>query len=152
MIYPPGGTTALPHADMPENVKEDYEEARSVVSISPRSATALLRLAVQKLASDILNVKPDSNLNDSIKKLVEKGLPQTLQQALDIVRVTGNNSVHPGQIDMRDDAKTASKLFDLVNLIVDYMIAKPKEINDLYDRLPDKDKNNIAKRDSRQKK
>jgi hypothetical protein len=150
MIYPTSGSAPLAHSDMPSDVKRDYEEARSIVGQSPRSAAALLRLAVQKLANDILGADRDSNLNDSIKKLVARGLPQLVQQALDMVRVIGNNAVHPGEIDLRDDITTATKLFELVNLIIDYMIEKPKQISNLYNTtLPEKEKDKIAKRDSR---
>jgi hypothetical protein len=52
----------------------------------------------------------------------------SLQQALDIVRVIGNESFHPGQIDLRDNRETATKLFQLVNIIADAMISRPKQI------------------------
>lgn len=149
MIYPTSGPASLPHNDMPEDVKTDYIEARNIVSFSPRSAAALLRLAVQKLTNNILGTASDSNLNDNIKKLVENGLPRNLQQALDIVRVTGNHSVHPGEIDLKDDQATATRLFELVNIITQSMITTPKEIDQLYKKLPEKDKENIAKRDNK---
>jgi hypothetical protein len=38
-----------------------------------------------------------------------------VQQSLDIVRVIGNDAVHPGQIDLTDDIETATKLFVLIN-------------------------------------
>lgn len=65
---------------------------------------------------------------------------------MDIVRVSGNNAVHPGEIDLKDDYGKAIKLFQLVNLIADYMIAKPKEIENMFDDLPDSVKKNIHKR------
>src|SRR5229473_2853992 len=54
----------------------------------------------------------------------------------DIIRVIGNNAVHPGTIDLRDDQATALALFDLLNLIVDEMITRPREIDEIYKRLP----------------
>jgi hypothetical protein len=149
LIYPATSSAPLPHSEMPDEVKIDYNEAREIANKSPRSGAALLRLAVQKLANGIAGVNDDANLNDTIKKLVADGLPQTVQQALDIVRVTGNNAVHPGVIDLRDDDKTVSRLFGLVNIITDYMIAKPREIAEHYGSLPEKDRQNIAKRDGK---
>ncbi|WP_156741896.1 hypothetical protein [Occultella aeris] len=38
-----------PSPDMPEDVAQLYEEASTVVGLSPRSASALLRLALEAL-------------------------------------------------------------------------------------------------------
>ena len=127
MIHPSGGNTPLPHPDLPQEIKEDYEEARSVFSKSPRSCRALLRLTIQKLTNMILGENKKKNLSDNIQLLVKAGLQSDIHKALDIVRVIGNNAVHPGQIDV-DSMETASKLFRLVNLIVQQVITEPKEI------------------------
>ncbi len=72
LIFPQMYVAPLPSADMPENVKEDYEEARSISSQSPRGAAALLRLAIQKLV--VALGESSDNLNESIGNLVTKGL------------------------------------------------------------------------------
>jgi hypothetical protein len=80
--------------------------------------------------------------------LVKAGeIPQRVQQALDIVRVVGNNVVHPGQIDLRDDRDTALRLFQLVNLIADRAITQPKEVEDVYAALPESARKQIEHRD-----
>jgi len=43
------------------------------------------------------------NLNADIGDLVKAGLRIQVQRSLDIVRVVGNNQVHPGTLDVRDD-------------------------------------------------
>jgi hypothetical protein len=63
-------------------------------------------------------------------------LDPRVQQALDVVRVVGNNAVHPGELDLKDDRETADRLFDLVNLIVDVMISRPAQIDQMYATLP----------------
>jgi hypothetical protein len=146
MVYPLVGDAPLPHEDLPKEIKEDYLEARTILAQSPRGAAALLRLVIDKLC-DHLKAGGD-NLNEKIKNLVTKGLPEKVQKALDIVRVTGNNAVHPGQIDV-DDIDTAKALFDLVNIIVNHMISENKQIESLYDKLPDPDKKQITKRDKK---
>jgi hypothetical protein len=143
---PPGGSAPPPHEDLPPEVVEDYQEAQGIVAASPRGAAALLRLAIQKLCMHLGEKGKD--LNEDIGHLVKKGLPQQIQRSLDIVRVIGNNAVHPGQIDIRDDPETAQRLFELVNLIVEVMVSQPKRIEELYDRLPEGAKAQIEKRDS----
>jgi len=147
MVYPFRGDAPIPNPDMPEDAKKDYEEAASIFTKSPRGASALLRLGIQKLCQHLGG--SGENTNQDIKKLVQGGLPKKVQQALDSVRVIGNHSVHPGQIDT-DNPKVAASLFTLVNLITDYMISKPKEVEAIYESLPDKDKENIQKRDKLQ--
>ena len=132
---------------MPEDVKEDYEEARLVVEVSPRSAAALLRLALQKLMRHL--GESGENLNDDIANLVKKGLPEKIQKALDALRVIGNNAVHPGELDLRDDKETALALFELLNMIVEVMITQPKKVNEIYDKLPKGAKEAIKKRDNK---
>lgn len=146
MIYPISSTAPLPVENMPEDVKKDFEEARNVVSVSPRSAAALLRLALEKLAKHLKAEGKD--LNERIGHLVNNGLPRKIQQALDSVRVIGNNAVHPGQIDLRDDQDTAISLFALMNIIVEVMITQEKEIEEIYEKIPESTKKAISKRDS----
>ena len=145
MIYPISTTAPLPAEDMPENVKADFLEARNIVNPSPRGAAALLRLALQELMPHL--GEKGKSINDDIAELVKKGLPAKLQQALDGVRVIGNEAVHPGQIDLRDDPATAAVLFDLVNMIVDVMITQPKKVEGVYQSLPQSKRDAIKKRD-----
>ena len=147
MIYPTCSTAPLPVEEMPEDVKDDFMEARNVVNISPRSAAALLRLALQRLMIHLEEKGKD--LDDDIGSLVEKGLPERIQQALDSVRVIGNEAVHPGQIDLRDNIEIAISLFDLMNLIVEDRITKEKKIRNIYEKLPDTKIKHIEKRDKK---
>ncbi len=93
MIYPSGGSAPLPNPDLPLDIREDYEEVRAILNRSPRGAAALPRPAVQKLCKTL--DEPGKNINNDIGNLVKKGLLPQVQQALDVVRVVGNNAVHP---------------------------------------------------------
>jgi len=44
------------------------------------------------------------------------------------VRVIGNEAVHPGKLDLKDDRDTATRLFKLVNIIAEQMISNPKHV------------------------
>lgn len=146
MIYPNSTGIALPNRDLEKDIQEDYLEAANIVNKSPRGAVALLRLAIQKLCKQL--GEDGNNINNNIASLVQKGLPQTIQQALDIVRVVGNDAVHPGQIDLKDNQEMANKLFELINIIAHVMITQPKEIASLYETLPQEKKEAITIRDS----
>lgn len=145
MVYPISSLAPLPSEDMPKNVKDDFLEARNIVNSSPRAAAALLRLAVQKL---MINLgESGENINDDIANLVKKGLSPTIQKALDTVRVIGNNAIHAGELDLKDDNETAIALFGLVNLITEVMITQPKEVEQLFGKIPKGAKEAIDKRD-----
>lgn len=144
MFFPDTGNAPFPNPEMPESVKKLYLEAASVKMKSPRGAAALLRLGIQVLCKEL--GEPGKNINDDIASLVKKGLPVLVQQSLDIVRVTGNDAVHPGQIDT-DNQETVGQLFQLTNVIVEYLIALPKQVSGIYSGLPADKVNAIINRD-----
>jgi hypothetical protein len=144
MLHPETGLAPFPNASMPESVRKLYVEAASICNKSPRGAAAILRLAIQVLCKEL--GEKGKNINDDIASLVAKGLPVIVQKSLDIVRVTGNDAVHPGQIDT-DNPEVVNKLFDLVNIIIDYMIALPGKVNSIYGALPQDKLQSIEQRD-----
>lgn len=132
---------------MPESVKMLYLEASSIYDKSPRAACALLRLAVEQFCNELGET---GAIDKMIGSLVQKGLPTIVQKALDAVRVIGNKAVHPGQIAFDvDDKSTAETLMKLLNIITERMISEPKEINGIFDALPQSAKDSIKKRDSK---
>jgi len=150
IVYPRSSAASLPVEDMPDDVKEDFIEARKIVNDSPRAAAALLRLALQKLMVHL--GEEGKNINNDIASLVEKGLPEKIRRALDAVRVVGNNAVHPGKMDLRDDEDTALLLFDILNIVVDVMITQSKKIDEIYNRIPHSAKEAIERRDKKKRK
>lgn len=146
IIYPASTSVIEPSADMPQSLISDFREAAAILDRSPRGAAALLRLCIQKLMVELS--EKGKNVDHDIGALVKKGLDPKIQKALDVVRVIGNNAVHPGQIDLKDDKSIAFTLFNLVNLIVESMISTPKHIDSLYSQLPEGVLKAIEKRDS----
>lgn len=145
LVHPASVSAPLAHPAMPAECQVDFEEARKIAAYSPRAAAALLRLCVERLCQ-LLNAK-GRTLNDMIGDLVTRGLAVQVQQALDIVRVTGDKSIHAGTINPGDDPAVAASLFGLVNEIVDEMFAKPQRIAALYEKLSGGTLQQIDKRD-----
>ena len=147
LVYPQRGEAPPANPDLPDDIRRDYDEASSILDLSPRGAAALIRLAMQKLCKEL--GQSGKKLNDDIGKLVEDGLDKRVQQALDAVRVIGNNAVHPGQIDLRDDRAVAESLFLLLNLIAEKMISEPKHVEEVYATLPENALEAIERRDAK---
>ncbi|MEZ6940344.1 DUF4145 domain-containing protein [Aeromonas sp. S12(2024)] len=145
LVHPLSSGVALPNDDMPDDIKRDFEEARSVFQFSPRASAALLRLCIQKLCIHL--GESTGRIDSDIASMVKKGLSPLVQQSLDIVRVIGNESVHPGAIDLNDDRETAEQLFTIVNIIVMQMITQPKMVDEMYSGLPAAKLKGIAQRD-----
>lgn len=146
IIYPKKTTVPPPNEDLDEDIKTLYIEASTILIDSPKGSTALLRLALQKLLKQIGG--SGKNINKDIKDLVADNLSVQMQQALDLLRVVGNNAVHPGQIDLDDNIDIARKLFDILNYIAYELITKPKELEGLYaDLIPPDTQEHIKQRD-----
>jgi len=147
LIYPSIMTGPSPNPDLSEEVQRDYEESRRILDMSPRGAAALLRLAVEKICIEL--GAEGNNIDKRIAWLVSNGLPEPVQQALDAVRVIGNEAVHPGQVDIRDDRDTESKLFELVNFIAFDRISRPKQIASVYNIIPESKRRAIEARNAK---
>ena len=108
-----------------------------------------MRLALQKLCNQIAEKDEKTKIDETIKDLVKNGLPSSLQKSMDAIRIIGNEAVHPGQINIDDNKDIAIALFKLMNIIVEKMIIEPKEIDDIYNFLPDNKIEGINKRDGK---
>lgn len=148
LVFPRETTAPPAHEDMPKLVLEYYNEARDVSDISPRSAAALLRIAVKKLCEEL--GENDPNLNRAIGNLHKRGLPQSVILSLDTVRIVGNEGgAHEGQIDLtgKDNKEVVDKLFWLINFIVEKTISDPKQIEEVFSALPEDKRQGVKDRD-----
>jgi hypothetical protein len=134
ILYPALSIAPWPIEDMPVNVKEDFLEARSIVNTSPKAASALLRIGLQKLMCCL--GESGKNMEIDVSNLIRRGLPERFRDALRAVRVIGANSIRPNEISPMDDLETATALFSLVNMIVEATISQQRKVTQLYTSLP----------------
>lgn len=146
-IYPLTSDIEQPNIDMPEEIKNLYLEARDVYPISKKSSAALLRLALQLLCKDL--GEEGKNINTDIANLVKKGLSEIVQKSLDIIRITGNQAVHPGELNLNENEELVESLFGVLNFIIEETYSKERKINELYNKLPESSIQAIKKRDKR---
>ena len=152
LVYPIQNAVEDPNSFMPEEVKVIYDEARSVLDLSPRASAALLRLGLEKLLP-YLGAKKD-NINQMIKQLVqERKVIGKLQEAMDTLRVVGNDAVHPGLIDLegRDNRDVSLALFKILNFIVAETLESDETISELYSLIPEGPMKGIKDRENSKK-
>ena len=125
--------------DMPEPVLELYNEAGSILRLSPRAACALLRLAVERLCNLLGENK--NILSENIASLAKKGLSDDIVKQLNLLRVVGNKALHPGTIDLNvDNPFVAYQLMQVLNSIVQRLITESKRTEFFYNKLPENSK------------
>jgi len=147
IVYPNTKIDIKPNSDLPEYIRNLFDEAREIVDLSPKGAAAILRLCIQHLCKDL--GESGKKIDKDIASLVSKGLNPLVQKALDVVRVVGNEAVHPGEINLDDNKDIAIKLFGLVNLICEQMISHPKQVEALYGGLPEEKLKGIEQRNAK---
>lgn len=136
MMLPDTGNAPQPNDDMSGDIKKIYGEAAQILSNSPRATAALLRLALEELCSKQLKCE-GKNLQGHIDFLIaEEKLSSEVAEAMDTMRIIGNEAVHAGTIDLRDNADTAAYMFTLINYIAKELITQPKERKKMYAALP----------------
>lgn len=133
---------------MPDDVLALYEEAGSIADLSPRSASALLRTALEVLVQNHLGQK--GSLNDAIGNLVSDGrIDADLQKAMDVLRLSGNSAVHPKEIRLDDTKGDATAYFELLNMVVERLVVRTQRLQNIYDALPESKRKQIAERDAK---
>jgi len=148
LVEPILSNAPLAAPDMPDDVIADYDEARLVVNHSTKAAAALLRLALQKLCRHL--GEPGEHIDTDIRSLAKKPeFGERLIRAADTLRITGNNAVHPGEMNEEDIDNVSNGLFDLLNLIVNAAISEPKKWDSMYEALPENPRKAAEKKDGR---
>jgi hypothetical protein len=107
---------------MPDLVQEDFEEAAAILNQSPRGATALMRVCIQKL---VPLLKQDGKyLNNYISSLVRKALELEIQQAMEVLQILRNESGQPTSLQTQEDKEMALRFFDSLKAVLERRMLK----------------------------
>lgn len=83
--------------------------------------------------------------------LVEKGIPDYIQQGLDTIRIYGNEGIHPGEIVLNDDQEIVIYMFELLNDMIEELISRKTKIRKAYAKIPADKIKGILNRDKNSK-
>lgn len=128
LIVPAASAAPIAHPEMPAAARGPFEEARAVYPISPVGAGLLLRRALRAVCRE--SGTTGVELTDDIAMLAEKGLPAEIVKAWETADAAADGS------DARQTAGAVALLFELINFTVAEMIAKPRQLRSLSERLP----------------
>lgn len=152
MIYPKKEKNIFiqPYNRMPDNVKEFFEEAQRVLTVSSRGAVALLRVATEELINNLLGEEKQKwkshNLKDKIDFLKkEEKIGENAYDLFNSMRLYGNEASHPGDIIedfdlyLKDDKNIIKKMFELLNEISKNLILQ-RDLETVIKSAPIKNK------------
>jgi len=128
--WPTPGSTSL-DAEVPTTVSDAYNEGMRCLSAgAPNGAVAMFRTALTWIVDDkgSAAAKGKGDLKDKVKQMVsDGGLPSTLGNWADHVRLYGNSGVHPdlfGEVEL-DEAKDVARLTET---LIDLLYVTPARI------------------------
>ena len=119
-------------SDVPQSLREDYNEACLVLADSPKASAALSRRCLQAILREQAKVKPQ-DLSKEIDEVLAAGkLPTYLGNDIDAVRHYGNFAAHPikstssGEIIPVEPGEAEWQL-DLLEGLFDFYFVGPAE-------------------------
>jgi uncharacterized protein DUF4145 len=141
VIHPKGGMTRKPApTDVPNPIRDDYNDACRVLADSPKASAALSRRCLQTILREHAKVKPQDLSKEIDEVLASKQLPTYLANDIDAVRNYGNFAAHPikstssGEIVAVEPGEAEWQL-DLLEGLFDFYFVGPAESGRKRDAL-----------------
>lgn len=136
-IYPLSPARQFPDY-IPESIRQDYEEAYSILSLSPKASATLSRRCLQGMIRDFWKIS-ERTLFEEITALKDK-IPASQYQAIDALRQLGNIGAHMEKdtnliIDI--EPQEAQYLLKLIELLLQQWYVKRHEQEKLYADIVD---------------
>ena len=136
-IYPLSPARQFPDY-IPESIRQDYEEAYSILSLSPKASATLSRRCLQGMIRDFLKIS-ERTLFEEITALKDK-IPASQYQAIDALRQLGNIGAHMEKdtnliIDI--EPQEAQYLLKLIELLLQQWYVERHEQEKLYADIVD---------------
>jgi len=129
--------------EVPYVYRQDFLEAASVISISPKASAALSRRLLQTILREKFNIQ-DKSLALEIGAFLElKDVPTYLSEAVDAIRNIGNFAAHPikdtntGEL-VDVEPGEAEWLLEVLEALFDFAFVQPIRLSERKKNLNDK--------------
>lgn len=144
LIYPQSSPAPVPSEDMPPEVRELYDEASAVASVSKRAGAAFARATLERL---LKLLDPDAPKGSRLDEYIARVIPRVTVatgKLLTLIRHVGNKSLHvddaPDEAVVlllsHEDVDLLPIIFQTINDVVEELITKPNQAALLYDAIP----------------
>lgn len=131
MVYPLLTTRDFDLTHVPKHIAEDYQEACSVLSFSPKASAALSRRCLQTILRE--QGFADKSLFKEIQNAIDSNkLPSHITDSIDAIRNIGNFAAHPqkdtnsGEI-LPVEIGEAEWNLDVLEYLFDYYYIQPEK-------------------------
>lgn len=134
-IYPRAVFEIFPDY-VPEAIRSDYEEACTILELSPKAAATLARRCLQGMIHDFWGIH-GKNLNAEITMLKDH-VPASQWKAIDAVRSVGNigaHMEHDVNLIVDIDSSEAQKLIMLIEHLIEKWYIDRHDAEELYAEL-----------------
>lgn len=121
---------------IPLPIRQDYEEASAIISLSPKASATLARRCLQGMIHDFWNIKL-KNLNQEITALKDK-IPADLWSSIDALRELGNIGAHMEKdtdVIVDIDPNEAESLIKLIEILMKEWYINREERKKLFSEI-----------------
>lgn len=134
-IYPKSSAKQFPDF-IPQQIRQDYEEAYAIVELSPKASATLSRRTLQSMIRDFYKIKGKS-LFDEINDIEDK-IDPTEKPVLDSLRQIGNIGAHPEEnintiVDI--EPGEAEKLLKVIEYFMKSWYINRNEVQQLFEEV-----------------
>lgn len=121
---------------IPEAIRQDYEEACAIVTLSPKASATLSRRCLQGMIRDFWGIEK-KNLYEEISALKDK-IPADLWASIDALRQLGNIGAHMEKdtnVIVDIDPNEANSLIQLIELLMKEWYINREERKKLFSNI-----------------
>lgn len=132
--FPKNKKNTILSSYIPDDYRKDFEEAESVLDLSPKASAALSRRLLQKLLENHVKIAKGDLINQIQEVIDSKKLPSHLEEQIDAIRNIGNFAAHASK------SKSTGTIVDVEPSEADWNLELLNGLFDFYFVLPEKAK------------
>jgi len=139
-LFPKYNARCIKASEVPDKLRNDFNEAAMVLEISPKASAAISRRCLQTVLREYYKIKKRNLAEEIGGFLTLKDIPSFLSDAVDAVRHIGNFAAHPmkdtntGEI-VEVEPGEAEWLLEVLETLYDFSFIQPRRLAERKEKL-----------------